>query len=131
MPDYFDRLLARHSGGAPAASAAGGAGGPVRVRPRLPGPYERIESLRADAPPAEESVFRVPAPPRPAARQGEPVLREREVRTDGHTVVRTEVAPPEEHGRPAAVPPGAAVLRPAAQIAPVPRPAAPGIPARP
>ncbi|WP_404816473.1 hypothetical protein [Streptomyces thermolineatus] len=55
MPDFFDRLLARH-----APDAAGGAPGPsgggavARVRPRLPGPFERIDTLGArPAPPAD------------------------------------------------------------------------------
>lgn len=41
MPDYFDRLLARYT---PVPAAGAGA---ARVRPRLPGPFERVEALRA------------------------------------------------------------------------------------
>ncbi|MFF2658442.1 hypothetical protein ACFVUH_13860 [Kitasatospora sp. NPDC058032] len=41
MPDHFDRLVAK---GAPGRDPAG-AGAGVRVRPRLPGPFERIDAL--------------------------------------------------------------------------------------
>lgn len=83
MPDFFDRLAARHDP----------AGGPVRLRPRLPGPFERVDSLPA-----------VPEPEAPAARApASPPMREREVRrverevrtTDRITVVRDESSPPE------------------------------------
>ncbi|MFE7590927.1 hypothetical protein ACFU6K_16140, partial [Kitasatospora sp. NPDC057512] len=82
MPDYFDRLVAK-----------GGPGGDaVRVRPRLPGPFERIETLGAAPPAVEEAAASgreagqpVPAPlprpsvaPRPLPSEGtlRPALRE-------------------------------------------------------
>lgn len=40
--DFFDRLLARHVPAAPAARDV------VRVRPRLAGPFERVEAVRDD-----------------------------------------------------------------------------------
>ncbi|MGW3405796.1 hypothetical protein ACWDPI_30365, partial [Streptomyces zhihengii] len=51
MSDHFDRLLARHTPAGP------GAGPPARVRPRLPGPFERVDAPRhgpdgPDEPPA-------------------------------------------------------------------------------
>lgn len=48
MPDYFDRLLARYT----PVPAAGGA---ARVRPRLPGPFERVEALRSARPEPDEA----------------------------------------------------------------------------
>ncbi|MER6068415.1 hypothetical protein ABT187_06070 [Streptomyces sp. NPDC001817] len=49
MPDHFDRLVGRT---APAAAPFGGAAGAadtgvVRVRPRLPGPFERMDAFGA------------------------------------------------------------------------------------
>jgi len=52
FPDFFDRLLARHTAPRPAA---------VRVRPRLPGPFERVEAVRAGAPAPEEDTLLWPA----------------------------------------------------------------------
>ncbi|RGD58066.1 hypothetical protein DR950_09925 [Kitasatospora xanthocidica] len=82
MPDYFDRLVAK-----------GGPGGDtVRVRPRLPGPFERIETLGAAPPPVGEAAAsgreagqpgpaplpRPSAAPRPLPSEGplRPALRE-------------------------------------------------------
>jgi hypothetical protein len=110
--DYFDRLLARYL---PVAVDR------VRVRPRLPGPFERVEARWTDpvddvpvAPerPARPPVAAVPAPP---------------VRTE-HTVIRVEPAPAPARGRdtplPAVPRPVAAPsLRPAADVTP-PRSAA-------
>ncbi|GGX01400.1 hypothetical protein [Streptomyces lomondensis] len=89
-PDFLDRLLARHA--APAARRPG----VVRVRPRLAGPFERIEAVRAGAPGPDgtEPLWPVaapatgprPDPARPAAREVVRTERER-------TVVRTEQAP--------------------------------------
>ncbi|QXE38331.1 hypothetical protein KQY30_32950 [Streptomyces sp. GMY02] len=122
MADYFDRLLARYAPG----SAAGGAGGAVRVRPRLPGPYERPEAVRTGLPEPDEPAALIPAAPRPAFGPVESVRLEREVRTDRHTVVRTESARPGEAGPPTVAPPPTAgpVLRPAATVVPGPRPSA-------
>ncbi|GAA2765301.1 hypothetical protein GCM10010103_43420 [Streptomyces paradoxus] len=118
-PDFLDRLLARH---APAAERRPGV---VRVRPRLAGPFERVEAVRAGAPDPEDAEPLWPvATPAPAARPdtARPAAREI-VRTERErTVVRTEQAPaPDE---PTARPVRAAepLLRPAAPVRPAPRP---------
>ncbi len=41
MPDFFDRLLARHAPGRRGAPPL------ARLRPRLPGPFERVETTGA------------------------------------------------------------------------------------
>ncbi|MGW7442868.1 hypothetical protein [Kitasatospora sp. NPDC054795] len=46
MPDHFDRLVAKRG--------PGGARAGVRVRPRLPGPFERLDAL-APAPPVMDA----------------------------------------------------------------------------
>ncbi|MFD0513606.1 hypothetical protein ACFQ0Q_31450 [Streptomyces aureus] len=51
-PDFLDRLLARHTAPRPAAA---------RVRPRLPGPFERVEAVRAAAPAPGEDALLWPA----------------------------------------------------------------------
>ncbi|WP_055554567.1 hypothetical protein [Streptomyces sp. NBRC 110028] len=121
MADYFDRLIARH---APAA-----AHGPVtpRVRPRLPGPFERIEALRAPEPLLDEPVPPFAAPlPSPPAPEGQIV---REIRTERETVVRhTGSVPRAEGDRTAEPETPAPPLRPAAPLGPGPRPATPGAP---
>ncbi|MFB7927923.1 hypothetical protein ACFC4C_02320 [Streptomyces sp. NPDC056039] len=112
-PDFLDRLLARHA--APAERRPG----VVRVRPRLAGPFERVEAVRAAAPDPDgtEPLWPVAAPAavarpdgtRPAAREVVRTERER-------TVVRTEQAP--AHDEPA---PGPAA-RPAESEGPLLRP---------
>ncbi|MBT2510689.1 hypothetical protein J7I98_33595 [Streptomyces sp. ISL-98] len=121
MPDYFDRLLARYA----PVPAAGGAGGAARVRPRLPGPFERVEALRSGPQEPDEPAALIPSAPGPAFGPAELVRYEREVRTDHHTVVRTETARPGEPERPAprVAPETGPLLRPAANPAPGPRPA--------
>ena len=85
--DYFDRLLARHMTSADR---------PVtRVRPRLPGPFERIESLHRepDAPEAPDAPDSPPAAPEPPARAPFaplPPRREHRVLTERHTIIREE-----------------------------------------
>ncbi|MFI1393597.1 hypothetical protein [Streptomyces sp. NPDC020681] len=121
MPDYFDRLLARYT----PVPAAGGGG--ARVRPRMPGPFERIEALRTAPQEPDEPAALIPSAPGPAFGPAELIRHEREVRTDRHTVVRTEAARPDENagrtGAEVAAPPEP-LLRPAAPAAPRPRPAA-------
>ncbi|MCG3043712.1 hypothetical protein L7D48_24590, partial [Streptomyces sp. S1A] len=107
MPDYFDRLLARHAPAAlgTGATTGGGPDIPVRVRPRLPEPYERVEALRADHRRQEEAGLFLQPAPRPAVRRMEerPAVRhEREIRTERHTAVRTEPAPHGDRTRPPA-----------------------------
>ncbi|MFJ7995794.1 hypothetical protein ACIQ7D_01235 [Streptomyces sp. NPDC096310] len=102
MSDYFDRLLARYTPVAADGSGNGGggitdAGGTdrvVRIRPRLPGPYERVEALRTAAQEPDAPASLVPSAPQPGWGAAELVEREREVRTDRHTIVRTEAARP-------------------------------------
>ncbi|NUK68138.1 hypothetical protein HRW11_29540, partial [Streptomyces lunaelactis] len=122
MPDYFDRLLARYT----PVPAAGGAGGAARVRPRLPGPFERVEALRSAPQEPDAPAALIPSAPAPAFGPAESVRHEREVRTDRHTVLRTEAARPGEPERPAvrAVPRTEPLLRPVAPASPGPRPAA-------
>ncbi|MET8944443.1 hypothetical protein ABZX30_12865 [Streptomyces sp. NPDC004542] len=121
-PDFLDRLLARHT---PAAAPRPGV---VRVRPRLAGPFERIEAVRTTGPgpdgaeplwPAAPAAVSLPEPGRPVAREaGHRTERER-------TVVRIEQ--PRTPHDPAPRPPTPTdretpLLRPAAPVAPGPRP---------
>ncbi|WP_328429401.1 hypothetical protein [Streptomyces sp. NBC_00443] len=123
-PDFLDRLIARH-----APAAVGPRPDVVRVRPRLPGPFERVEAVRATEPePDDGSGLLWPATTPTAVRPGEtpatatPAARlhtERE-----RTFVRTERAQAEPAPRPAhRALPDAPLLRPAAPVAPGPRPA--------
>ncbi|MGW0692182.1 hypothetical protein [Streptomyces sp. NBC_01578] len=121
MPDYFDRLLARYT---PVPAAGGGA---ARVRPRLPGPFERAEALRSGPPEPGEPAALIPSAPQPVFGPAESVRHEREVRTDRETVVRTEAAavPGEPERRAAqAAPVMGPLLRPAAAAPSVTRPVA-------
>ncbi|MFD7505952.1 hypothetical protein [Streptomyces sp. NPDC059850] len=126
MADYFDRLIARHAPASAVAVSPGGADGAAtaRVRPRLPGPYERIEALRAPEPFLDEPGPLLAAPPDPAPVPERFLVREIRT-TDRETVVRgTEPAPRAEPDRPAAPPAAAPLLRPATPLTPGPRPAA-------
>ncbi|MEV6424252.1 hypothetical protein [Streptomyces sp. NPDC051662] len=143
MPDYFDRLLARYTpvpgvAGAGGAGGTDGVGGMARVRPRLPGPYERVEALRSGPREPDEPAALIPYAPQPALTPAELTHQEREVRTDRQTVVRTEaLRPGVEPGRPAgsvATPSTGPLLPPLSHRTPVPRPAAedsPRVPRRP
>ncbi|MFP8963702.1 hypothetical protein ACLIYP_24600, partial [Streptomyces nanhaiensis] len=134
MPDHFDRLLTRHVPAVRGAEAApgGGPGVPVRVRPRLPEPYERVEALWGAPLEPEGADLFLPSAPRPAARPGEDraaVRHEREIRTEHRTVVRTEPVPDGERAR---TPVEERPARPpvAGRAAAVPRPAAVPAPLR-
>ncbi|MET7617806.1 hypothetical protein [Streptomyces sp. NPDC005408] len=125
MPDYFDRLLARYT---PVPAAGGGT---ARVRPRLPGPFERVEALRSGPPEPDEPAALIPSAPQPAFGPAELVRHEREVRTDRETVVRTEAAAASgEHERRAAqaAPVPGPLLRPAVAAPWATRPAAEDVP---
>ncbi|WP_328416397.1 hypothetical protein OG542_35885 [Streptomyces violaceus] len=122
-PDFLDRLLARHA--APAAQRSG----VVRVRPRLAGPFERVEAVRAAAPDPDGTGPLWPvAAPAPVARPDgtRPAARE-VVRTERErTVVRTEPvpAPDEPAVRPARPAESEGpLLRPVTPTGPVLRPA--------
>ncbi|TQK42930.1 hypothetical protein FBY35_4375 [Streptomyces sp. SLBN-118] len=124
MPDYFDRLLARYT----PVPAGGGA---PRVRPRLPGPFERVEALRSGPPDPGQPAALIPSAPHPAFGPAELVRHEREIRTDRETVVRTETAAvPGESERRAeqAVQAPGPLLRPAAPAPVAPRPATADVP---
>ncbi|MGX1566385.1 KR domain-containing protein [Streptomyces sp. NPDC055509] len=115
-PDFLDRLLARYA--TPAARRPG----VVRVRPRLAGPFERVEAVRAAAPDPDgtEPLWPVAAPAAAVARPDgtRPAARE-VVRTERErTVVRTEQAP--ASGEPALRP-----ARPAESEGPLLRPVTP------
>ncbi|MFD6341674.1 hypothetical protein [Streptomyces sp. NPDC060131] len=134
MPDYFDRLLARYTpvpgaGGAGDAAGIGGAegaGSRTRVRPRLPGPYERVEALRSGPQEPDEPAALIPSVSPPPYGPAELTYEQHEVRTDRHTVVRTEAVRPDgEHERPAgsaATPSTGPLFPPLSQPAPGPRP---------
>ncbi|GGJ08320.1 hypothetical protein [Streptomyces brasiliensis] len=119
QPDFLDRLIARHTAARPDA---------VRVRPRLPGPFERAEAVRSRTPETDTDPLTWPtvtptavpereAPRPPAADVRRHTERER-------TVVRTERAQTEPPPRPAPPPQAAPpLLRPVAPLAPGPRPA--------
>ncbi|PNG22782.1 hypothetical protein [Streptomyces cahuitamycinicus] len=114
-PDFLDRLLARHA--APAVQRPG----VVRVRPRLAGPFERVEAVKAAAPDPDgtEPLWPVAAPaavarPDRARPTGREVVRtERE-----RTVVRTEQAT-------ASVEPAPRPARPTGSEGPLLRPVTP------
>ncbi|MEU7469964.1 hypothetical protein AB0A94_15740 [Streptomyces sp. NPDC044984] len=119
--DFLDRLIARH------APTPGPRAGVVRVRPRLPGPFERIEAVRARGTAEEDAALVWPTTPsagprgdgpaRPAPAAGPArLLVERE-----RTVVRAEPAPGEPPPAPPA--PETPLLRPAAPVPSAPRPA--------
>ncbi|MDQ1012578.1 hypothetical protein QFZ82_007063 [Streptomyces sp. V4I23] len=86
MSDYFDRLLVRYTP-VGAATAA-----PVRVRPRLPGPFERVEALRYGPPDPDEPAALIPTAHVPPSAPAATVRHEHDVRTENRTVVRTERA---------------------------------------
>lgn len=120
--DYFDRLLARYAG-------AGGAvprDGVTRVRPRLAGPFERVEAVRGTGLPEPDGAEPVwPTSPESPYQQKELGRDTREVRFHSErdrTVVRTETAAAPARLTPSAPTPAVPpmpVLRPAAT--PVPR----------
>ncbi|MFG2626578.1 hypothetical protein [Streptomyces sp. NPDC048473] len=118
-PDHLDRLLARHAPGATPRP------GVVRVRPRLAGPFERVEAVRAGAPETPEPLW--PSTPQGPSLDDEladrPTSREVHFRTERErTVVRTDRASRPE--RPAASreaereAPVVPLLRPAAAVTP-------------
>jgi hypothetical protein len=124
LPDFLDRLIARH-----APAATGPRPGVTRVRPRLPGPFERVEAVRSTVPdPDDGSGPLWPTAAPVAVRQGDtprPAAAEARIRTERErTVVRTEHTPVDPAPRPAPrALPEVPLLRPAAPVMPLPRPA--------
>ncbi|MGW1169432.1 hypothetical protein [Streptomyces sp. NPDC002550] len=127
MPDHFDRLVGRT---APAAAPSGGADGAadtgvVRVRPRLPGPFERMDAFgtRVDplGPDFEERE------PTETARRTESTTVRRQLVEDAPRRDLTPVQPAVQH-LPLALREQTAqqrsVLTPAAVPQPTPEPAA-------
>ncbi|BCL31746.1 hypothetical protein ACFFS2_17275 [Streptomyces aurantiacus] len=123
-PDFFDRLLARHT---PAAVPPANV---VRLRPRLAGPFERAEAVRADGPDPEQDTRGPLWPtsnqvPRGEGDVADSTVREIQFRTERErTVVRPGRAPSDE---PASRPPArdlpeTPLLRPATVVVPAPRP---------
>jgi hypothetical protein len=118
-PDFLDRLIARHTAPGPAAT---------RVRPRLPGPFERIEAVRTATPgPDEETLLWPSATPSvvPPAQPPRPATAPTRTHTERErTVVREERAPEQPASRPSeqAARTEVPLLRPAAAVAPGPRP---------
>jgi hypothetical protein len=112
--DFFDRLLARHTAPRPAAA---------RVRPRLPGPFERVEAVRAAAPAPDEDALLWPAATPPAVplpdAPSPTVVAARTHTERERTVVHTERAAEPQGPRPAAPARAEAPsLRPATSVAP-------------
>ncbi|MEV5844612.1 hypothetical protein AB0M32_21870 [Streptomyces sp. NPDC051985] len=118
-PDFLDRLIARHTAPRPAAT---------RARPRLPGPFERVEAVRTTAPGTAAPLWPTTAPAAvPETAAPDPALGEtRTTHTERErTVVHRE--PPVAPAEPAVRRPVAPLLRPAAPVAAaVPRPTASG-----
>ncbi|MCX5244835.1 hypothetical protein OG895_06185 [Streptomyces sp. NBC_00201] len=117
QPDFLDRLIARHTAPRPAAA---------RVRPRLPGPFERVEAVRAAAPAPDEDALLWPAATPSTARPAEmpPAAAQTRTHTERErTVVRTE-RDPFDPAPPSSAPPRAEAPspRPVAPVAPGPRP---------
>ncbi|WP_192583005.1 hypothetical protein, partial [Streptomyces albicerus] len=120
-PDFFDRLLARHT---PAAAPRSGV---VRVQPRLAGPFERVEAVRAGTPEPDAAEPLWPSVTRSPTSEGDlarPAVREVQFRTERErTVVRAERVPSDEPA-PRSVARDLAetpLLRPALPVAPRPR----------
>ncbi|MEW2624196.1 hypothetical protein [Streptomyces sp. NPDC048106] len=122
-PDFLDRLIARHTATAPDT---------VRVRPRLPGPFERVEAVRArDAGPDTDGVA-APPPATPATeplRDGPPSATEIRRHTEHVRTVVPAERPVAEPGPTRPAPAEAPLLRPAAPLTAGPHPAPRG-PAR-
>ncbi|MFF9479721.1 hypothetical protein [Streptomyces sp. NPDC014733] len=135
--DYLGRLLARYAPAAPAPPTdpfgpPGGTRSPDRralVRPRLPGPFERLEAVRGPADGDADGVGlpspRAPGWPAPAPFAGPPPRTEHRsefhTRAERETVIRAEAAPEADRG-PAGPGPGPApLLRPTATAAPTAR----------
>ncbi|MFI8785356.1 hypothetical protein [Streptomyces sp. NPDC055105] len=117
-PDFLDRLLARHTAPRPAAA---------RVRPRLPGPFERVEAVRAAAPAPGEDALLWPAatPPTVPLPDAPPptVVAARTHTERERTVVHAEREAEPQGPRPAAPARAEAPLpRPAISVAPALRP---------
>jgi hypothetical protein len=120
QPDYFERLLATCLPDAAGLGDGGAARRFARVRPRLPGPFERAEGRWSE--PADEDAPAPLVPPAwPSAPQAQPAVapsfrtEPAELRT-APPVTRGRDVPPPATARPVAAP----SLRPAADVSPPP-----------
>ncbi|MFI1410356.1 hypothetical protein ACH4Y0_10665 [Streptomyces sp. NPDC020707] len=122
-PDFFDRLLARHT---PAAAPPADV---VRLRPRLAGPFERAEAVRAAAPDPDTGAPLWPTAPQQgsvATDLAGSAVREVQLRTERERTVVQAGRPVSGEPAPRPVPldlPQAPLLRPAAEVVPAPLPA--------
>ena len=124
VPDFLDRLIARHT--------AGAVPGAARVRPRLPGPFERVEAVRAPAhdPDGQAPLWPAAAPAAVASTPDQPRTAAASGVRPGPERERTVVPDVERvyDGRPTAPPraasPEGPLLRPVTPLLPGPRPAA-------
>ncbi|MFH8466800.1 hypothetical protein [Streptomyces sp. NPDC017991] len=123
-PDFFDRLLARHT---PAAVPPADV---VRLRPRLAGPFERAEAVRATAPEPDTAGPLWPTAPQRGLSQPDlaaPTVREVQLRTERERTVVQAGRPVSEAPAPRRVSrdlPEVPLLRPAAEVVPAARPVA-------
>ncbi|MDQ1039738.1 hypothetical protein QFZ75_006154 [Streptomyces sp. V3I8] len=121
-PDFFDRLLARHT---PAAVPPADV---VRLRPRLAGPFERVEAVRAAAPEPDAAGALWPTAPQQSPWGPDlvsPTVREVQLRTERERTVVQTGRPVSEEPTPWLVPPDlpeVPLLRPAAAAVPASRP---------
>ncbi|MFJ2258927.1 hypothetical protein ACIOKD_11365 [Streptomyces sp. NPDC087844] len=122
-PDFFDRLLARHT---PAAVPPADV---VRLRPRLAGPFERAEAVRATAPEPDTAGALWPTAPQQSPWGPDlvsPTVREVQLRTERERTVVQAGRPVSEEPTPRPKPrglPEAPLLRPAAEVVRALRPA--------
>ncbi|PSM38537.1 hypothetical protein C6Y14_35895 [Streptomyces dioscori] len=121
-PDFFDRLLARHT---PAALPPADV---VRLRPRLAGPFERAEAVRATAPEPDTAGPLWPTAPQQGLQATDlpgPTVREVQLRTERERTVVQAGRPVSDESAPRPVPrelPQVPLLRPAADVLPALRP---------
>ncbi|WAZ19837.1 hypothetical protein STRCI_000914 [Streptomyces cinnabarinus] len=127
VPDFLDRLLARHAPAAPPRPDV------ARLRPRLPGPFERVEAVRGTAPEPDGATPAAALWPTAAPHRDAPGRTEVRLRTEREqTVVRTERTVEERELSPTPVPLTPPRLRPVTPVAPraVPEPTRRGPAAR-
>ncbi|TDC77695.1 hypothetical protein E1283_06615, partial [Streptomyces hainanensis] len=87
MPDFFARLVGRTTAGATVAGAP-------RVRPRLPGPFERPDGARAGTSDIEETEAGSDAAPTPGSSRHTPAGTVAAARRAPPPLAPALVAPP-------------------------------------